>query len=50
MLADAAVAWASGLSEEKRLPSIVLVRDEIVPVAGDTAFSVRPDRPRPVAG
>lgn len=35
---------------EKRLPSIVLVRDAIVAVAGDTAFSVRPDRPRPAAG
>nr|WP_093911871.1 serine/threonine-protein kinase [Streptomyces sp. cf386] len=39
-----------GSSAEKRLPSIVLVRDAIVAVAGDTAFSVRPDQPRPAAG
>jgi outer membrane protein assembly factor BamB/predicted Ser/Thr protein kinase len=38
-----------GSSAEQRLPSIVLVQDAIVAVAGDTAFSVRPDQPRPAA-
>ncbi|MFE9611467.1 PQQ-binding-like beta-propeller repeat protein [Streptomyces sp. NPDC006012] len=39
-----------GPSAQKRLPSIVLVKDAIVAVAGDTAFSVRPDRQTPAAG
>ncbi|WP_255945320.1 serine/threonine-protein kinase [Streptomyces odontomachi] len=38
-----------GSSAEKRMPSVILVRDAIVAVAGDTAFSVRPDQPRPPA-
>ncbi|GHH12835.1 PQQ-binding-like beta-propeller repeat protein [Streptomyces lanatus] len=51
--ATGAVRWTTdklddpGSSAEKRLPSVVLVKDAIVAVAGDTAFSVRPDQPRP---
>ena len=46
-----AVRWTTeklddaGTSTEDRIPSLVLVKDAIVAVAGDTAFSVRPDRP-----
>ncbi|MGW3285665.1 protein kinase domain-containing protein [Streptomyces sp. NPDC001002] len=46
-----AVAWTTdkvddlGTSAEDRIPSLVLVKDAIVAVAGDKAFSVRPDRP-----
>ncbi|MER6374225.1 PQQ-binding-like beta-propeller repeat protein [Streptomyces mirabilis] len=35
-----------GNSPETTVPSLLLVKDAIVAVAGDTAFSVRPDRPR----
>ncbi|MEU0068144.1 PQQ-binding-like beta-propeller repeat protein [Streptomyces sp. NPDC006332] len=35
-----------GTSAENTIPSLLLVKDAIVAVAGDTAFSVRPDRPR----
>ncbi|MGW8879699.1 protein kinase domain-containing protein [Streptomyces mirabilis] len=35
-----------GNSPETTVPSVLLVKDAIVAVAGDTAFSVRPDRPR----
>ncbi|MDQ1049295.1 hypothetical protein [Streptomyces sp. V4I2] len=31
-------------SAQDRIPSVLLVKDAIVAVAGDTAFSVRPDR------
>ncbi|MCQ4208737.1 protein kinase domain-containing protein [Streptomyces longispororuber] len=34
-----------GLSAEKRVPSIVLVKEAIVAVAGETAFSASPDQP-----
>ncbi|MDV7221724.1 protein kinase domain-containing protein [Streptomyces prunicolor] len=46
-----AVRWTTdkvddaGTSTEDRIPSLLLVKDAIVAVAGDTAFSVRPDRP-----
>jgi len=46
-----AVAWTTdkvddlGTSAEDRFPSLVLAKDAIVAVAGDKAFSVRPDRP-----
>ncbi|MFJ4782471.1 serine/threonine-protein kinase [Streptomyces sp. NPDC088794] len=46
-----AVAWTTdkvddlGTSAEDRIPSLVLVKDAIVAVAGDKAFSVSPDRP-----
>jgi serine/threonine protein kinase/outer membrane protein assembly factor BamB len=46
-----AVRWTTdklhdpGTSAEDRFPSVLLVKDAIVAVAGDTAFSVRPDRP-----
>ncbi|WP_411149431.1 protein kinase domain-containing protein [Streptomyces sp. A30] len=33
-----------GTSAQDRIPSVLLVKDTIVAVAGDTAFSVRPDR------
>ncbi|GAB2978685.1 serine/threonine-protein kinase [Streptomyces pseudoechinosporeus] len=36
---------APGDSAENTIPSLLLVKDAIVAVAGDTAFSVRPDRP-----
>ncbi|MFL4909937.1 protein kinase domain-containing protein [Streptomyces sp. MMS24-I2-30] len=39
-----------GPSAQNRLPSVALVQDAIVAVAGDTAFSVRPDQPPPAAG
>jgi outer membrane protein assembly factor BamB len=35
-----------GNSPETTVPSLLLVKDAIVAVAGDTAFSVRPDRPK----
>ncbi|MFF0161220.1 PQQ-binding-like beta-propeller repeat protein [Streptomyces sp. NPDC005263] len=35
-----------GNSAANTIPSLLLVKDAIVAVAGDTAFSVRPDRPR----
>ena len=35
-----------GTSAQNTIPSLLLVKDAIVAVAGDTAFSVRPDRPR----
>ncbi|WP_030663497.1 protein kinase domain-containing protein [Streptomyces cellulosae] len=34
-----------GTSAQDTIPSVLLVKDAIVAVAGDTAFSVRPDRP-----
>ncbi|MEV2210357.1 PQQ-binding-like beta-propeller repeat protein [Streptomyces sp. NPDC050997] len=34
-----------GVSAQNTIPSLLLVKDAIVAVAGDTAFSVRPDRP-----
>ncbi|MFI6875625.1 serine/threonine-protein kinase [Streptomyces sp. NPDC050400] len=34
-----------GLSAEKRVPSVVLVKEAIVAVAGETAFSASPDQP-----
>ncbi|MDH6625849.1 outer membrane protein assembly factor BamB [Streptomyces sp. LBL] len=34
-----------GTSAENTIPSVLLVKDAIVAVAGDTAFSVRPARP-----
>ncbi|MFE9648424.1 PQQ-binding-like beta-propeller repeat protein [Streptomyces sp. NPDC006365] len=45
-----AVRWTTdklddpGTSAQDRIPSVLLVKDAIVAVAGDTAFSVRPDR------
>ncbi|MGW3418810.1 protein kinase domain-containing protein [Streptomyces phaeochromogenes] len=45
-----AVQWTTnklndpGTSAENRIPSTLLVKDAIVAVAGDTAFSVSPDR------
>ena len=48
--ATGAVRWSTdklddpGDSAEDRIPSLLLVKDAIVAVAGDTAFSVRPDR------
>ncbi|MFJ6081209.1 PQQ-binding-like beta-propeller repeat protein [Streptomyces sp. NPDC092369] len=38
-----------GDSASDTTPSLLLVKDAIVAVAGDTAFSVRPDRPKAVA-
>ncbi|KOU62757.1 serine/threonine protein kinase [Streptomyces sp. MMG1533] len=38
-----------GDSAENTIPSLLLVKDAIVAVAGDTAFSVRPGRPSPTA-
>ncbi|MFJ4784982.1 PQQ-binding-like beta-propeller repeat protein [Streptomyces sp. NPDC088794] len=38
-----------GDSASDTVPSVLLVKDAIVAVAGDTAFSVRPDRPKSVA-
>ena len=35
-----------GESAEQTTPYVLRVKDAIVAVAGDTAFSVRPDRPR----
>ncbi|MFJ1603886.1 PQQ-binding-like beta-propeller repeat protein [Streptomyces sp. NPDC088253] len=35
-----------GNSPETTVPSLLLVKDAIVAVAGDTAFSVRPDHPK----
>ncbi|MGW3291214.1 outer membrane protein assembly factor BamB family protein, partial [Streptomyces sp. NPDC001002] len=50
-----AVRWRTsalqdpGDSASDTVPSLLLVKDAIVAVAGDTAFSVRPDRPKSVA-
>ncbi|MFC4501425.1 MULTISPECIES: protein kinase domain-containing protein [Streptomyces] len=49
--ATGAVRWTTdklddpGDSAESTVPSVLLVKDAVVAVAGDTAFSVRPDRP-----
>ncbi|MGW7596113.1 outer membrane protein assembly factor BamB family protein, partial [Streptomyces rubiginosohelvolus] len=48
---DGKEAWRTaalndpGNSAEDAEPRVVLVKDAIVATAGDTAFSVRPDRP-----
>ncbi|MDH6213504.1 protein kinase domain-containing protein [Streptomyces pseudovenezuelae] len=53
--ATGAVRWRTasvqdpGDSASETTPYVLLVKDAIVAVAGDTAFSVRPDRPRSVA-
>ncbi|MCX4592139.1 serine/threonine-protein kinase [Streptomyces sp. NBC_01549] len=50
--ATGAARWSTdklddpGNSPETTVPSLLLVKDAIVAVAGDTAFSVRPDRPK----
>lgn len=53
--ATGAVRWRTasigdpGDSAEDGTPYVLLVKDAIVAVAGDTAFSVRPDRPSAIA-
>ena len=47
-----AVRWTTdklddpGTSAQDKIPSVLLVKDAIVAVAGDVAFSLRPDRPK----
>ncbi|MFG2786327.1 PQQ-binding-like beta-propeller repeat protein [Streptomyces sp. NPDC048419] len=54
--ATGAVRWRTaaigdpGESAEQTTPYVLQVKDAIVAVAGDTAFSVRPDRPNSSAG